>query len=125
VELPEEAPDDVPEAEPLPLAVPVVPVPVVPVPVVPVPVVPPVALPEVTVLPVPPAAPLFDTGTPDVSPDAEPVVDEPAATLPLLTFPVDVEHADSATTPAIPTDALRYFMVIFALCLKNGNGFPA
>jgi hypothetical protein len=107
----------VPEAEPepLPLDVPVIEVPDVPVVDVPVvvPVVPP-GLPVVTALPVPPAIPLFDIGTPVVWPDAEPV-DEPAAALPLLTFPVDVEHADSTTTPAIPTDALIHFMVIFAL----------
>jgi hypothetical protein len=112
VELPE-APDDVPEAEPLPLAVPVVAVPVVAVPVVAVPVVAvpvvaPVVLPVVTPLPVPPAVPLFDVETPDAPPGAEP---EPA-TLPLLACPGGVEHADSATTPAIPTDALSHFMVI-------------
>jgi hypothetical protein len=122
-----EAPDDVPEAEPLPLAVPlvafpVVAIPVVAIPVLAVPVVAPAVLPVVTPLPVPPAVPLFDVETPDPSsPEAEPV---PAA-LPLLAFSGDVEHADSATTPAIPTDALSHFMVIFALCLKNENGLPA
>jgi hypothetical protein len=119
-------PDVAPDVEPVePVDEPVPPVAPLgdPVPVVDVPVVAPVALPVVTALPVPPGVPLFDTGTPDVWPDAEPV-DEPAATLPLFAFPGGaVEHAETATTPAIPTDALIHFMVIFALSLKKENRF--
>jgi hypothetical protein len=116
------APDVAPDVEPVePVDEPLPPVAPVddPVPVVDViPVVEPVvpALPVVTGLPVVPGIPLFEIATPDVSPDVEPV-DEPAE-LVLFGF---VEHADSATTPAIPTDALIHFMVIFALVAKKGE----
>lgn len=112
--MPDVAPDVEPVEpvdEPLPLVAPLVGV---------VPVVAPV-VPVVTELPVMPGVPLFDT--PDVAPDAEPVEppDEPAP-LVAFGFPGDVEHADSATTPAKPTDALIHFIVIFALCLKKEDG---
>jgi hypothetical protein len=118
--VPDVAPDVepvVPPDEPLPLAPPLGAVVPVVAPAVP-------ALPVGTELPVMPGVPLFDT--PDPTPDVEPVEPVEPVDEPLLPFgfPGDVEHADRATTPANPTDALIHFIVIFALCLKKENGTP-